>query len=290
MGFFEYWFLFPITLLIATVATAMGIEVLGCLAPLLLAGLNLPVELAVAAGLVTAACTCSSAAITYLPTGLIDYKLGLKFLAVFGPAALFGALLGGVGGAFWGERWHVTVLGVSLFPLAGSFLRTPQKLDIILMNQTIEQVYGGKQAATRLTTPHGESLSYTPANLGDGWGIAAIAGVFMGLVANGFGELNCYYWIQRCRIPSQVAIATSTVVLAISLAIASLGYGGILFFHRAEGLLLLPKVLLFTIPGGIIGGQLGSILGEQMPLLTLERIAAGVFSLLGIWILSGILF
>lgn len=289
MGFFEYWFLFPITLLVASVAMAMGVEVLGCLAPLLLAGLDLPVEVAVAAGLVTAACTCGSASLAYLPTHLVDYKLGLKFLSVLGPAALLGAILGGMSGAWLGERWQAMVLGASLFPLAASFLRTPQKLDIVLMNQTIEQVYGGKQAETHLTTTNEEQISYTVANLGDGLGIAAIAGVFMGLVGNGLGELNSYYWIQRCRIPSQVAIATSIFVLTLSMAIASLGYGVILFFHSADWVVSLPKVLLFTIPGGLIGGKLGSILSEQMPLLMLERISAGLFCLLGIWVFSRIL-
>ncbi len=281
MSFLEYWFLFPITLAIATVGMAAGVEALGCIAPLLLSGLQLSPEVAIGAGLITSGCACVSALFAYLPTQLIDYKIGLKFLMAFVPAAVLGVSLG----VFSSELVQEIILSVSLLAVAISFLRSPQKLDIVLMNQTIEQVYGGNRAETRLTTDEGEQISYTATNLTDGLGIAAISGLFLGLTSNGLGELNSYYWVQRCRVPSQVAIATTIFVLTITIAIAASGYTAILFFHKSFWFTTLLKVTLFTVPGALIGGQLGSIVADRMPLPILERVLAGGFTVLGIWTL-----
>ena len=50
------------------------------------------------------------------------------------------------------------ILGVGLFAVAASFLRSPGTEDVKSLNQTIQQKYGDEQAATCLTTAGGEQI------------------------------------------------------------------------------------------------------------------------------------
>lgn len=92
---FEYWFMFPISIGIATIALASGVEGATFFTPLFIIGLGLPTEVAIGTGLMTEVFGFTSGLYAYIRRGLIDYKLGRMLLIVSIPAALLGTWLGG---------------------------------------------------------------------------------------------------------------------------------------------------------------------------------------------------
>ncbi len=76
----------------------------------------------------------------------------------------------------------------------------------------------------------------------------------------GLAEVQEYHLIVRCRVPSAVAVATSIFVVVVSVLVASLGH----FYHFATSadpaiLSQVLSIVVFTIPGVILGGQLGPL-------------------------------
>jgi len=141
------------------------------------------------------------------------------------------------------------ILGVGLFVVALSFLRQPAHEDIALLDAHIDAKYGGETAETCLIAADGEEIRYTVCNRTEGRLIAGVGALFMGMVSTGLGEMNGYFLLQRCRVPSKVSVATSVFVVAVTALIASAGH--LLGFVRAGGDAL-PTVLnicIFTVPG-----------------------------------------
>ena len=86
---------------------------------------------------------------------------------------------------------------------------------------------------------------------------AAVGGLFVGLISTGLGEANSYALVERCRVPSRVTVATSVTVVAATALAASVVH--LVDFARTGGdqLSTVGSLLVFTVPGVVIGAQLG---------------------------------
>ena len=115
--------------------------------------------------------------------------------------------------------------------------------------------------------------------------IAGLGGLFIGMISTGLGELNGYFLLQRCKVPSRVAVATSVFVVSITALIASFGH--IIKFTQSEGdpLTTVLSLIIFTVPGVIIGGQLGPMVAGRISQQFLEKGLAVLFI-----IVSGLMF
>lgn len=271
----QYWFLFPIAILIATTAMASGVGGATFFSPLFILALGLPPEVAIGTGLITEVFGFASGLYDYTRRRLIDFRLGLALLMVTIPMALLGTWVAG-----WIEPDILKViLGVGLFAVALSFLQAPKHEDVVRMNEAIEEEYGGEQAETCLVTAEGGEICYTVCNQTEGRFIAGIGGLFVGMISTGLGELNGYFLLQRCRVPSQVSVATSVFVVALTALSASAGH--FLRFARSgeEMLTTVLSIAMFTVPGVILGGQLGSRVANRVPQHMLERGLGVLFTL-----------
>ena len=80
-------------------------------------------------------------------------------------------------------------------------------------------------------------------------------------------------------MPSSVAVATSVFVVAITALIASVGH----IFQVAQGgltgLATMGRLLLFTVPGVVIGAQLGPELARRVPDRVMEIGLGGLFTI-----------
>ncbi len=227
----------------------------------------------------------ASGLFAYIRKRLIDYRLGMALLMVTIPMAIVGTVASGVIPATYLQ----VILGVGLFVVALSFLRQPKHEDVANLDATIEQGYGGPQAKTSLITAEGEEIRYTVCNRTEGRMLSGIGALFMGMVSTGLGEMNGFFLLQRCRVPSKVSVATSVFIVAITALIASAGH--FIQFARSGGDAL-PTVLsicLFTVPGVIIGGQLGSRVASKIPQRTLEISLAALFILVAVLTLSQVI-
>lgn len=280
----EYWLMFPISMLIATIAMASGVEGATFFTPLFIIGLGLPTEVAVGTGLITEVFGFSSGLYAYVRKGLIDYKLGKMLLFVTIPVALAGT---------WAAKGIPSdvlkgILGVGLFAIATSFLQSPKPEDLKAMDQDI-RAHQDKEPQTCITSSAGETYCYTVANRTEGLLLSGIGALFLGMVSTGLGEMNGYFLIQRCRVPSKVAVATSVFIVAITALTASIGH--VVQFAQAGGdtLATVLNLVIFTAPGVLIGAQLGSVVANCLSQKLLEHSMGILFIFVGVIVLGEII-
>ncbi|GAB4278474.1 MAG: sulfite exporter TauE/SafE family protein [Candidatus Promineifilaceae bacterium] len=273
----HYWFMFPISILIATVAMASGVGGATFFSPLFILALGFPPDVAIGIGLITEVFGFASGLYAYARKRLIDYRLGLNLLIATIPAALIGTFMGGS----VNPDILKAILGVGLFAVAVSFLRAPAHDDVARLDNAIQKEYGGEKAETYLITSDGEEIRYTVCNRAQGRLISGIGGLFVGLISTGLGEMNGYFLLQRCRVPSKVSVATSVFVVAVTVLFASTAH----FFQFTQAgsdvLQLVLNVVIFTVPGVIIGGQLGTVVASRISQRTMETAVAILFILVG---------
>jgi uncharacterized membrane protein YfcA len=275
---FEYWFMFPIAILVATTAMASGVGGATFFAPIFILALRLPPEVAIGTGLITEVFGFASGVGAYVRKRLIDYRLGGALLLATIPLAIVGSWLAGV----VSSSFLKIILGMGLLAVALSFLRTPEAKDVGRADKAIDEEYGGEEAETRLVTAGGEEIRYTVCNRTEGRIIAGVGALFVGLISTGLGELNGYFLLRRCKVPSKVSVATSVFVVAFTALAAATGH--LVQFIRTGGdaLQTVLSIVIFTVPGVLVGAQLGAAVASRISQHALERALGGVFVLIAV--------
>jgi hypothetical protein len=271
----EYWFMLPISILVSTIAMASGVEGATFFSPLFILAFRLSPEVAIGTALITEVFGFASGLFAYARKRLIDFRLGGSLLIVTIPMAILGTWLSGIIDA----EYLMIILGVGLFIVALSFLRKPEPKVIQALDSGLAQEFKAKKAETILKTADGEEIHYTVCNRTEGMTLSGIGALFMGMVSTGLGEMNGYFMLQRCRVPSKVSVATSVFVVAVTALIASAGH--FIQFARSGGTVLqtVLSLIIFTVPGVIIGGQIGSRIASRIPQRLLEVGLAFLFIL-----------
>lgn len=279
---FEFWYMFPVAILFATTAMASGVEGATFFTPMFILALGVPPEIAIGTGLITEVFGFASGLTAYAHRRLIDYRLGLSLLIATIPMALIGTWVATLVPA----DLLKAILGIGLFGVAASFLRAPEPRQIKHQDAAIESTYGSEQAETCLITQDGEQICYTVCNRTEGRVLASIGALFLGMISTGLGELNGYFLLRRCWVPSRVAVATSVFVVAVTALLASVGH--FITFAQAGGetLSTVLGLVVFTVPGVIIGGQLGPMVASRISQHTLEHILAALFILVAALLLG----
>ena len=271
----EYWFMFPISILIATIAMASGVEGATFFTPLFILALGLSPEIAIGTGLITEVFGFASGLYAYARKRLIDYKLGVALLTATIPMALLGTWVAG----YVPSEFLKVILGGGLLAIAISFLRAPDHDGVEGLDDAIQKEYEGEKAETCLVTREGEEIRYSVCNRNEGRFFSGVGGLFIGMISKGQGELYGYFLLQRCRVPSPVAVASSVFVVAITALVASTGHFIKFVQTGGETLSIVLSLVVFTVPGVIIGGQLGSLVSSRISQHILERGLAILFIL-----------
>jgi uncharacterized protein len=277
MDWTAYWFMFPVALAVATMANATGIEGATFFSPIFILLLRLDPRIAIGTALITALFGVGSGLSAYIRSRLIDYQLAAQLLAVAVPLALVGAFLAGR----LSPLLLKALFGVGLSLIGVVFLRSPSTRETKRWDAATRAAVPRARARRRLISAQGEEICYTACNVGEGMAICGVGGLFMGLIGSGQGGMNNYFLLRRCRVPSPVALATGTFVVALTTLAASLGYS-ISFLHT--GATVLAQVLslvIYTVPGVVLGGQLGPQLATRLERPKLERLLAVTFIFIG---------
>jgi uncharacterized membrane protein YfcA len=268
----ENWFVFPIAIVFATIAMASGVEGSTFFSPFFMIALGLEPEVAIGTGLITEVFGFGSGLYAYARKKLIDYKLGLSLLLVTVPAALVGVWLGGILPA----TALKAIFGTGLVAVAFSLLRSPDHQTVERADRDIKDDFGANPE-TCLTTSGGEQICYTVCNKTEGRMIASVGGLFIGMLSTGLGELNAYFLLQRCRVPSKVAVGTSVFLVAITALVASVGHVAKFAQAGGETVDTVLGLVVFTIPGVLIGGQLSPLLAAKVSPSVMEKALALLF-------------
>jgi uncharacterized membrane protein YfcA len=269
----EYWFVFPVSVLFATIAMASGVEGATFFSPFFMLAMGFSPEVAIGTGLITEVFGFASGVYAYAHKKLIDYKLGRTLLVISIPMSLLGAWLSGV----VPPDILKTIFGMGLLAVAVSFLRTPESNVVKLLDEKIDQQYGGDKAETCLVDRDGAQICYTVCNRGTGRIFSGVGGLFIGMISTGLGELNGYFLLQRCKVPSAVSVATSVFVVAVTAIAASVGHVYKFVATGSDDLQTVLNLVIFTVPGVIIGGQLGSRVAGSIPQKYFEKGLGALF-------------
>ncbi|MDF1559577.1 MAG: sulfite exporter TauE/SafE family protein [Bacteroidales bacterium] len=275
---FELWYLFPLSILIATLAMSSGIGGAVFFSPLFMLALKLEPQVAIGSALITELFGFTSGLIAYYKARLIDFKLALNLLLFSVPAAILGTI--------YSDLFPDPVLK-AMFATGLLFIGTQLFTSWRKEEREKQEKLNVKEFVvdheSELTDSTGRVFHYTVCNKNMGRLFAGIGGAFVGMISVGLAELQEYQLVARCKVPAPVAVATSVFVVVITVLVASVGH----FYDFATGgsevLGQVINIVIFTIPGVIIGGQAGPALQKKLPEDTMKVSISILFFVIGIF-------
>ncbi|WP_282778439.1 sulfite exporter TauE/SafE family protein [Phaeodactylibacter xiamenensis] len=276
----EYWYLLPVAALVATIAMSTGLGGAVFFSPLFILALRLDPKVAIGAALITELFGFSSGLIAYYRSKLIDFSLAWSLLLFSVPAAMLGTFYADaipdiVLKAIFAVG--LTIIGFQLFNAWRAEERAKKELE---HRKEFEGNY-----ESELTDATGRVHHYTVCNKPMGKAFAAIGGAFVGMISVGLAELQEYHLVARCKVPTPVAVGTSIFVVVITVLVASAGH--FYEFAKVGGTVLsqVLSVVIFTVPGVVLGGQIGPRLQKSLPEDKMKVGIAVLFMLLGAFML-----
>lgn len=244
------WTAFPVGIVIAGLATMVGLGGGILWTPYLILVMGLVPSEAVMTSLVVQVVGMSSGAIAAL------WRKGADARSA---AALVPAALPGVAVGVWLSR--IIEPDSLVFLLGCSCMATA--LLFVWMEEPYEFT-----PARRLEFPR--LLPYLP--------IASVFSVLTGLLSVGAGDFLVPVLRNRLGLSMQVAIGTCLVVMAINAVFAAI-------LHASAQQQWHPELILWAVGGVLIGGQIGPRVADRVPDQTLKEVFIYGLSLVGIHIL-----
>lgn len=261
-----YWYMFPAAVLIAATANGAGVGGATFFSPLFVLVLSLDPKIAIGTALITEVFGFSSGVVAHARAKAIDWRMARTLLLTSVPAAVIGSL---VSGAIDATALKL-VLGVGLTAVAIAFLRhrAREREDLaIARGEGVVSPY----TTRHLVTSDGHEFEYRVCRQREGRAFSGVGGLFVGLISTGLGEANSYALIERCRVPSRISVATSVVVVAVTAIAASVVHLVDFVSDGGDQLSTIANIVVFTIPGVLLGAQLGPEVVRRLDEQTLIR-------------------
>ncbi len=283
-----YWFMFPVAICVATTAMLSGIGGAAFFVPIILIGFpilgpeypfqNMAASIGVA--LLTVTFGFSSGFIGYFYKRLIDFKAAIPFILVGVPISLLGAL----SLAFLKDYEDILrgTYAVLMLILASVLLRAHGRS--VEVSKSFAESPGDqsqKQPFHTIVGRDGAQYRYRAPRQGKGAIVTALGSFLTGLLGVGIGEVVMPQLAKRNKVPIPVAAATSIFIAITVVAVASITQVSTLIAEG--GFAAMPwNAVVYTIPGVIIGGQIGPRLQGKIPSRIVELAIGGVFTVIGI--------
>ncbi len=279
---FQYSYLFPLSILISTIAMSSGIGGAVFFSPLFMLALKLEPSIAIGAALATELFGFGSGIYAYVKKKLVDFKVGMNLLMFSIPAAVFGVIYSDALPAIALKA----VFAVGLVFIGSQLFSSWRQEEKEKADGKVAEDFAENYESC-LVDATGKEYKYTICNKNMGRLFAVVGGAFVGMISVGLAELQDYHLIARCRVPSPVAIATSIFVVVVTVLIASAGH----FYHFAFGagpevLNQVLSVIVFTVPGVIVGGQLGPALQTKLNPDVIKVGVSVLFVIVGLFMLT----
>lgn len=272
---YEYWFMIFVAILVATIAMLVGVggallfsPIFIILFPLVGVTVLTPAD-ALAAALITEVFGFASGLFGYGRKKLIDLKTASTFIMIGIPAAIIGTYIKrNIDGSIL-----ILFLGIGLILMGLYTLRS-------LHNKEHEQVEGAEKNPRnlrRLVDVDQNIYEYVVCRHNSGRILALAGGISTGLLSVGIGETTVSTLRVKCGLPMKVASGTSVLVVTIVVLTSSLTDIALVGIESVPWTLL-----IFTIPGVLIGGQIGPRLASKISPETGEKILLGLFFSIGL--------
>ena len=227
----------------------------------------------IGAALITQTFGFLSGFIGYYRRRLIDYELAWRILRVAVPVAVLGALTASL--------VHDSVL------LASYSLLVAVLAVVMWRNKppTHAPSTGRARNAKTITDSKGHQYTYQVPSLGvRSYALTGLGAFLTGMVSVGIGEVTISK-LTRKGLPIAVAAATSVLVVIVTVAFASTTLAVQLV--KAGGWTAVPwNLLVYDIPGVLIGGQIGPRLQGKVAPHVMRRVIAVLFVFLAVAMMS----
>ncbi|MFC2062555.1 sulfite exporter TauE/SafE family protein [Chloroflexota bacterium] len=256
------WFMFPIAVGIATIAMSAGIGGAVMFAPFFMLVLNLDPLLALGTGLAIEVFGFSSGVIGYWQKKVIRFDIVKKLIGLTIPATILGVVLGRVIPVFTLK----ILLALLILYLAYQFLLKgkeclPKDPRCTGVSNTSEKIRLSKMVkATSL-----------------------LGGLLIGMISAGLGEVNEFNFLQRMKLPVPIASGTSVFLVAMSAIIGVCAHTYFLVSEFEIAILSdVLSLLVFAIPGVVLGAQVGVLLSNRINRNTMGKFVGTLFVVLSI--------
>lgn len=282
MDFTLYWFMFPVSILVATMAMLTGIggaayfvPIFWIVFPLLGPEYVIGDAQVIAVALFTEVFGFSSGFVGYYRKQLIDFRIGRTFFPYTVVAAVTGAIIliaGWIASAYLQLLYAFMMLFVAYLLYSGA---EDSGTPLPTGENSMPATAFGVERRTVDNLGNIYSYQFHPPRAVGGL-VLAFGGFLTGLVGVGIGEVTIPLLVRRYRIPVAVAAATSILVVIVTVMSAS--------FAQFVGLMAADRggvpwhLILYTAPAVVIGGQIGPRLQGVIPERTVERVIATLFA------------
>lgn len=274
-----YWFMFPVSICVATAAMLSGIGGAALFTPIFilvfpLLGPEYVLQSTVAAigtALLTETFGFSSGFVGYYRKKLIDSKIVWRYLRISVPVAIVGAFLAHfVPGYLLIGGYAVLVFLLAIIHVFVPHDDTPR---ILTQEEQRDPNLRHKIDAS------GREYVYEIPKLGPGGAVYTGVGSFLtGMVSVGIGEVIVPQLTKR-GVPMAIAVAASVAIVIVTAASASFTLIGQIISEG--GMEAVPwNLVMYTIPGVIIGGQIGPRLQGFVSHRTMEHAIGALFFML----------
>lgn len=281
MDFTLYWFMFPVSICVATCAMLSGIGGAALFTPIFilifpLLGPEYPLSSTLAAigtALLTETFGFTSGFIGYYRRRMIDFAMGARFLRISVPVAILGAIVAHEvheGLLVGGYALLVLVLAIGIL----FFHQHTAAVVTVGRSEPIGEV-------RTKTDSDGREYVYTMPHLRPRETATMSIGAFLtGMVSVGIGEVIISQ-LTRKGVPVGIAAATSVMVVIVTVAFASTTL--VLEIIQDGGVNAVPwNLVCYSIPGVLIGGQIGPRLQGKISQRAMERAIGILFLILAV--------
>ncbi|HOO71358.1 MAG TPA: sulfite exporter TauE/SafE family protein [Spirochaetota bacterium] len=236
---FEYWYMFPVSIVIAILANSSGFSGGVLFQPIYNLLLHIPIQNAVATGIATETVGMTSGAIRYIWYKMVELPIGFTMIMLAIPGIVIGnhALLV-INGDLLKLTLGVIILGIATMQLVNALRHHFGTRE----NIPIEDIYGYM------------------------W-VPPISGFFSATTGTGICELSQPVLEKGLNIKTKRANATAILIEATADWIIT-----ILNLHAG---LIMWELWVFTGTGVIIGGQIGPYVSRYLP----EKLIKIIFSI-----------
>ncbi len=236
-----YWYLLPISVVIATIAMSTLVGGATFFSPLFILLLKLPPHVAITAALTTQFFGFSTGMIGYIRKKCIDYKTSVILLLITIPYALIGVYIATKLNAFYIR----ILLGIAILYIAYA-LYFHNKLSV--KGKTYIEIKNTR--TDNKITMSGEDVKTNIVS-------TALGSLFLGMTSAGLGELLGFDWISKSNASFKTLVSSTVFIIAITTAVTSAAHLSYLATTNLPGLDEVLNIVIFTIPGVITGALLG---------------------------------
>jgi uncharacterized membrane protein YfcA len=236
---FEYWFMFPIAIVVAIIANASGFSGGVLFQPIYNIFLHVPIQNSVATGVATETVGMTSGVIRYLYYRMVDLPIGFTLLMLTIPGIVLGS-------------HALTIIPGDLLKFVLGF--------IIIFLATVQLVNAVQKAfGTKDSIPVEDIYPYMA--------VPPLGGFFSATTGTGICEMMQPLLEKGLGLKTKKANATAIMVEAIG--------DWIITILNIQAGFIMWEIWIFSGTGVIIGGQIGPWLSRYLP----ERLLKIVFSL-----------